>query len=131
MALGWIWGSFRVSANIQTMPIFEFICKKCEAITEVLIQGIGSESQAITCAQCGSGATTKLISRVTFKVVKPAKYSEEFLHGARPFLKAQKQTAKFFAEGKGSDDSKTFKLAEQIGERIDRTLAARMPVPKR
>jgi putative FmdB family regulatory protein len=113
------------------MPLFEFRCKKCGAITEVLIQGIGSERASVTCAQCGSGATTKLISRVTIKIAKRDKYSEDFLHGARSFLKGQKQTAKFFAEGKGSDDSKTFQMAERIGERIDQTLAARMPVQKR
>jgi hypothetical protein len=68
---------------------------------------------------------------VTFKVAKPAKYSEDFLHGARSFLQAQKETAELFADGKGSDDSKTFQLAEQIGERIDRTLVARIPRQKR
>jgi len=113
------------------MPLFEFRCEKCKAITEVLVQGIGSESYGATCAKCGSIATTKLISRVAFKVAKPAKYSEDFLHGARSFLQAHKQTAEIFAEGKGSDDSKTFQLAEQIGERIDRTLVARTPARKR
>jgi len=113
------------------MPLFEFRCEKCTAITEVLVQGIGSESHAATCAECGSVVTTKLVSRVTFKAAKPAKYSEDFLHGARSFLRTQKETAELFAEGKGSDDSKTFQLAEQIGERIDRTLVARMPKRKR
>ena len=113
------------------MPLFEFRCKKCKAITEVLVQGIGSQSHTAVCAKCGSVATTKLVSRVTFKVAKPAKYSEEFLHGARSFLQAQKETAELFAEGRGSDDSKTFQLAEQIGERIDRTLVSRMPKQKR
>jgi len=105
------------------MPLFEFRCRKCEAVTEVLIQRSGSDSHAVTCAHCGSGATVKLISRVSFKVAKRAKYSEDFLDKARPFLKTQKQTAEFFAEEKGSDDAKTFQLAEKIGESIDRTLA--------
>jgi putative FmdB family regulatory protein len=112
------------------MPLFEFRCRKCQAITEVLFRSAGSENRgAVTCAQCGSGATAKVVSRVSFKVAKPAKYSENFLHKARPFLRAQKQTAEFFAEGKGSDDAKTFQLAEQIGDRIDRTLA-RLPARK-
>jgi hypothetical protein len=54
--------------------------------------------------------------------MRQAKYSEDFLDKAKPFLKTQKQTAQIFAEGEGSDDSKTFQLAERIGERIDRTL---------
>jgi hypothetical protein len=45
-------------------------------------------------------------------------------------LRAQKETAEFFAEGKGSEDAKTFQLAERIGESIDRTLAARLPPRK-
>ena len=63
-------------------------------------------------------------SLVRFKVARRAKYSDEFLDKATPFLKTQRETAKYFAEGKGSEDAKTFKLAEQIGERIDRTLAS-------
>ena len=105
------------------MPLFEFLCRKCEAVTEVLILRVGSDNNDVVCAQCGSGATAKLISRVSFKVAKRNKYSEDFLDKAQPFLKTQKQTARFFGEAKGSDDSKTFQLAEQIGESIDRTLA--------
>jgi putative FmdB family regulatory protein len=113
------------------MPLFEFRCKKCHAVTEVLCQGAGSESRAVNCAQCGSRAMSKVISRVSFKVAKPAKYSEAFLHNARPFLRAQKETAQYLAEGEGSEDAKTFQLAEQIGERIDRTLAGGLPSRKR
>ena len=105
------------------MPLFEFRCRKCEVVTEVLILRVGSDNHAVTCARCGSGATAKVISRVTFKVAKRAKYSEDFLDKAQPFLKTQKQTAELFAEGKGSEDAKTFQLAERIGENIDRTLA--------
>ena len=113
------------------MPLFEFQCRKCRAVTEVFCRGVGSEHDAVTCGHCGSGATRKVISRVSFKVAKAAKYSEEFLHRARPFLRTQSQTAEFIAEGKGSEDSKTFELAERIGERIDRTLATRLPARKR
>jgi putative FmdB family regulatory protein len=112
------------------MPLFEFRCKKCHAVTEVLCQGAGSGNRAVNCARCGSLATSKVISKVSFKVAKAAKYSEAFLHKARPFLRAQKETAQYFAEGKGSEDAKTFQLAERIGERIDRTLAARLPSRK-
>ena len=113
------------------MPLFEFRCEKCHAVTEVLCQGAGSENRAVNCAQCGSRAMAKMISKVSFKIAKPAKYSEAFLHKARPFLRAQKETAQYFAEGKGSEDSKTFHLAERIGERIDRTLTASLPSRKR
>jgi len=113
------------------MPLFEFRCKKCHSVTEVLCQGVGSKNNAVTCAQCGSRATAKVISKVSFKIAKRAKYSEDFMHKARPFLRAQKETAAYFADGKGSEDSKTFELAERIGAGIDRTLAASMPRRKR
>src|SRR5574341_804472 len=103
------------------MPLFEFRCKRCQAVTEVLCLDAEPTKQAVICGQCGSSATTKVISPVSFKIVKPAKYSEDFLHKARPFLRAQKETAEYFAEGKGSEDAKTFQLAERIGERVDRT----------
>lgn len=112
------------------MPIFEFRCRKCGGITEALIRRVESNDGTVTCAHCGSAATTKLISLVSVKVARPAKYSDEFLDKARPFLKTQRATARYLAEGKGSDDSKTFKLAEQIGERIDRTLASQLPARK-
>jgi putative FmdB family regulatory protein len=112
------------------MPLFEFRCRKCARITEALIQRVQSNAQAVTCANCGSAATTKLLSLVSFKVARRAKYSDEFLDKARPFLKTQKVTARYLAEGKGSDDSKTFELAEQIGERIDRTLTSQLPARK-
>jgi putative FmdB family regulatory protein len=113
------------------MPLFEFRCKRCKAVTEVLCRDAGAAKHRVTCSQCGSSAMAKVISPVSFKIAKPAKYGEDFLHKARPFLRAQKETAEYFAEGKGSEDSKTFELAEQIGERIDRTLATRLPLRKR
>jgi hypothetical protein len=88
---------------------------------------MGSDKPAANCAACGSAATVKVISRVSFKVAKRAKYSEDFLDKAQPFLKTQQQTAEYFADAKGSDDSKTFQLAERIGERIDRTLSTVRP----
>jgi putative FmdB family regulatory protein len=105
------------------MPLFEFHCRKCHAITEVLIQSGRSDRTRVTCGHCGSRATTKVVSAVSFKVAKRAKYSDDFLDKARPFLRTQKETAELFAEGKGSEDAKTFQLAEKVGERIDRTLA--------
>jgi putative FmdB family regulatory protein len=112
------------------MPLYEFRCKKCGAITEALIRRVGAMGETVNCAHCGSAAMSKLISQVSFKVARRAKYSDEFLDKATPFLKTQRATAKYFAEEKGSEDSKTFKLAEQIGERIDRTLASQAPARK-
>ncbi len=112
------------------MPLFEYRCSKCEGLTEALIQCGGSEGEPVTCAHCGCAAVTKLLSRVSFKVARRAKYSDEFLDKAKPFLKTQRATAGYFTEGKGSDDAKTFQLAEQIGKRIDRTLASQWPTRK-
>ena len=100
-------------------------------MTEILCRNVEATTRGVSCGQCGSRAIVKVISPVSFKVAKRAKYSEDFLHKAQPFLRAQKETAEYFAEGKGSEDSRTFKLAEQIGERIDRTLATRLPSRQR
>ena len=113
------------------MPLFEFACRKCGSITEILTLGFRDNPGAVTCERCGSRSTVKIVSQVSFKVAKAAKYSEDFLHKARPFLRGQSETARAFAEGKGSEDSRTFQLAERIGERIDKTLAARLPARKR
>ncbi len=113
------------------MPLFEFLCRNCGTISEVLSLGSAVKRDTVACAQCGSRATTKVLSQVSFKVAKAAKYSEEFLHKARPFLRGQRETAQAFADGKGSEDSRTFRIAERIGERIDRTLATRLPWSKR
>ena len=113
------------------MPLFEFVCRKCTATTEVLVRGLRDENEVVACAECGSRATTKVVSRVSFKVAKAAKYNEDFLHKARPFLRNQQQTAELFAEAKGSEDARTYQLAERIGEGIDRTLATCLPPRKR
>jgi putative FmdB family regulatory protein len=113
------------------MPLFEFACRKCDSITEVLTRGFRDNARAVACGRCGSRSTVKIVSQVSFKVAKAAKYSEDFLHKARPFLRAQPETARAFDEGKGSEESRTFQLAERIGERIDKTLATRLPARKR
>ena len=112
------------------MPLFEYRCGRCEGITEALIQRAEPHGATVRCAHCGSATVTKLVSLVSFKVARRAKYSDEFLDKAKPFLKTQRATAQYFTEGEGSDDSKTFQLAEQIGKRIDRTLASQLPTRK-
>jgi putative FmdB family regulatory protein len=103
------------------MPLFEFRCKKCGALTEVL--RLTNDKRAARCGECGSAALSKVISPVSFKIASRPKYSDSFLEKAKPFLKARKETAAYMAEAKGSEDAKTFALAERIGQRIDRTLA--------
>ncbi len=99
-------------------------------MTEVFFRNAEAKPPRVACRCCASKSTTKVISQVSFKIAKPAKYGDDFLHHARRFLRTQKETAEYFAEGRGSEDSKTFKLAEQIGERIDQTLATQVPSGK-
>jgi putative FmdB family regulatory protein len=108
------------------MPLFEFQCKDCDAVTEVFSQRLGSNMRPL-CARCGSRATRKIISQVSFKIARAAKYSDEFLHKARPFLRSKSETAQVFAEAKGSEDARTFQMAERIGTRIDQTLKKALP----
>ena len=45
------------------MPIYEFRCADCRRRTSVFTRGIGREVAAV-CSHCGSGAMSRLISRV-------------------------------------------------------------------
>ena len=64
----------------------------------------------------------KLVSVVNFKMARKSAYSDDFMHKALPFLRQQPETARRFAEGKGSDDARAFQIAEHIGQKIDRQL---------
>ena len=111
------------------MPLFEYRCGKCAAITEALTSALSPwrDRNLRELRQCGGDEVAfagELQSRA------PAKYSDESLDKAKPFLERQRANAQYFTEGDGSDDSKTFELAEQIGKRIDRTLASQLPTCK-
>ena len=43
------------------MPLFEFRCKKCGAVTEVLVRRAEDEV-AVECSQCGSRRVDKMLS---------------------------------------------------------------------
>ena len=42
------------------MPIFEYQCKECGLVTEVL--QLGREPEKVTCKKCGSASLEKLLS---------------------------------------------------------------------
>jgi putative FmdB family regulatory protein len=43
------------------MPLFEYRCEKCDAVSEFLV-GVSQEKQVIQCPQCGATELTKLLS---------------------------------------------------------------------
>jgi len=43
------------------MPIYEYQCKSCGAVSEVF-SNVGSHSDALTCKNCGSPEMDKLLS---------------------------------------------------------------------
>lgn len=55
------------------MPIYEYRCHACRKRTSVFTRSIGAPAQA-TCEHCGSGKTSRLISRIA--VLRPD--SDEF-----------------------------------------------------
>lgn len=102
------------------MPLFEYRCNCCQAITEVLTRpGDGS---GVRCGNCASMDLARLISRFSIRSAGPAKYTEEFREKTLPFLKGQPGAREFLAEGGESEESKAFALTERIGERIDTVL---------
>ncbi len=42
------------------MPIYDYKCKKCETVSEVLVRS--SDGQTIKCSSCGSTNVEKLLS---------------------------------------------------------------------
>lgn len=51
------------------MPIYEFSCKKCGEVTEVLVIG---KSETPACKQCGSEDVVKLISAANVNAGSPS-----------------------------------------------------------
>jgi putative FmdB family regulatory protein len=49
------------------MPIFEYSCKKCGQISEILT-GVTSDESETKCAHCGSKAITKKFTVANFSV---------------------------------------------------------------
>lgn len=46
------------------MPLFEYECRDCHALTEVLV-GVGAEAEAAPrCERCGGGDLAKKLSRI-------------------------------------------------------------------
>lgn len=61
------------------MPIYEYRCGGCHRRVSVLFRGFSNVGEA-TCPRCGSGALTRLVSRVTFH--RSAGSSEDDFGGA-------------------------------------------------
>lgn len=49
------------------MPIFEYRCKGCNAVTEVLIRRAGDE-RAVKCGECGSAKLERMLSAAAVAV---------------------------------------------------------------
>ena len=109
-----------MNSGVRPMPIYEYGCHGCGEITEHFIRG--DIPPSVACSLCESEDTVKLISRVNFKLAKKGKYSDDFLERTLPAFRHKKETAQYFAEGKGSDESKITEISERIGERIDREI---------
>ena len=101
------------------MPLFDFRCTDCGAVTELLLSA--PEAQ-VRCGHCQSSQVVRLISRFSFKATQASKYSEEFREKTLPFLKSRPGAAELFAEGGGSEEATAYKLTEAIGERVDSAL---------
>ena len=111
------------------MPLIDYNCEDCDEVTERLIRDRNAIPEAVTCQHCGSENTTKVISRVNFKMHKASMYSEDFMEKALPSMKHGKDTSDVFQQDgdKRSDEAKMFELSEQVGKTIDRTLQKRFP----
>ena len=66
------------------MPLFEYRCRKCQSVTEVLVRRSADEDD-VTCDECGSKRVDKMMSAaaVGVKREKPACGREEMPCAAR------------------------------------------------
>lgn len=102
------------------MPLFDYRCRRCGRVTEVLIRARQPELP-VACG-CGSADTVRLVSRFSLGGRRPAKYSEEFRERTLPFLKSRPGAAELLADAGGSEEAAAFDLTERIGERVDAAL---------
>ena len=49
------------------MPIYEYKCRSCGTVSEILT-GVGSDEKEAACSQCGSKDLTKKFSIMSFSV---------------------------------------------------------------
>ncbi|HWP60216.1 MAG TPA: FmdB family zinc ribbon protein [Candidatus Acidoferrales bacterium] len=103
------------------MPLYDYRCEECHAVSEILVRLADLQSPP-SCPGCGSTRMVRLISPVNFKVARRPAYSEEFIGKSLPFLKRQPETARYLAEGEGSEEARAVHVAERIGREIDRQL---------
>lgn len=45
------------------MPIYEYVCGDCRALSTIFIRGKCDENQVVTCQRCGSANLTRIMSR--------------------------------------------------------------------
>ena len=102
------------------MPLFDYRCSACLALTEALVRP--GSSAPVECRQCGSMSTARIFSPFAIKLARAAKYDEKFRERTLPFLKSRPETRQVFAEGGQSDEAKAFALTEKIGARVDTIL---------
>ncbi|WP_018881800.1 MULTISPECIES: FmdB family zinc ribbon protein [unclassified Thioalkalivibrio] len=84
------------------MPIYEYQCKDCGEISEIL-QKI-SDPPATTCPECGADALTKQVSAAGFRLAGGGWYETDF-------KKDGKRNLKDSGGGAGKSDTSTSKAA--------------------
>lgn len=65
------------------MPIFEYSCKECGSVTEILT-GVTSDVQEVKCEECGSKKLQRKISAANFAVKGAVTRAEPAPCGAAP-----------------------------------------------
>lgn len=103
------------------MPLFDYRCRRCGSITEVLLS-LDSNPKQVPCRECAAGDTVRLISRFALGPRRTPKYGEDVRERALPYLKSRPGVAEFLADGGGSEEAAAFQLTERIGERVDAAL---------
>lgn len=103
------------------MPLFEYRCNHCGAVTEVLVRPPASEA-AVSCGRCASGDVVRMVSRFIVRASRETKYDDSIRERALPYLKSRPGGEEMLAEAGGSEEAATYELTERIGQRVDQAL---------
>ncbi len=100
------------------MPLYEYRCAICGAVTEALQRA----PAAPPCPRCPSRDTVRQVSRFVVGSNRTPRYTEQFREQNLPFLKSRPGAAQLMSDLGGSEEAAAYAITEHIGTRVDAAL---------
>ena len=87
------------------MPIYEYGCRQCAGLTNHFTRK-HEIPDSVTCDNCGSGDTWKLLPLSNRRFPTKHEYSEDFVEKSMPFLKSRKELKGMFEKETGESETR-------------------------